>query len=604
MALIKDEDIQEIKDKASIIDLVSPHVSLKKAGRTYKGLCPFHKEKSPSFTVDPVKQLYHCFGCGEGGDAISFVMKAESMDFNDAVESIARSIGHAVHYESSNQSEEGASVIYEINERAKDYYSQVLMSGAGSKAREYLKTRDFNKEIAIKMDIGYAPESWDLLYKYLSSKGYLEKDMVRAGLLTKNENNKVFDRFRDRVIFPIIDVQGRTVAFGARAFGDAMPKYLNSPESPVYNKSSVLYNIHGAKNNIVKNDYALIVEGYTDVMALAMSGILNVVATCGTALTSEHLKRLSRLSENIVLVFDGDEAGQKAAERGIDLIEQFQLPSQQSLKRIIDNEKINLKVMTLPIKVDPAEYINNHDATDFLKLVDDAKVFTDFYVDRIVEKHDLDDRIQRKKAYLEILEFITLMPSALDQEDYLKKASSIFRSPFEIIQRDFKRHIKNVSRGRSKVGNDLSSNFSQSASRLAEKEMLKCIFQSQKASDYLGKLELSDWQDSDYAQLYLVLKDKLLGKGKISLKKIVSDMDVNMQKVATKLMLETVHSEDIDKHAFDHYLKLKEYYLDRRISELIEDLKDINMEDEKSFKIEKEIKDLQGQKLAIESQFT
>jgi len=604
LALIKDEDIQEIKDKASIIDLVSPHVSLKKAGRTYKGLCPFHKEKSPSFTVDPVKQLYHCFGCGEGGDAISFVMKAESMDFNDAVESIARSIGHAVHYESSNQSEEGASVIYEINERAKDYYSQVLMSGAGSKAREYLKTRDFNKEIAIKMDIGYAPESWDLLYKYLSSKGYLEKDMVRAGLLTKNENNKVFDRFRDRVIFPIIDVQGRTVAFGARAFGDAMPKYLNSPESPVYNKSSVLYNIHGAKNNIVKNDYALIVEGYTDVMALAMSGILNVVATCGTALTSEHLKRLSRLSENIVLVFDGDEAGQKAAERGIDLIEQFQLPSQQSLKRIIDNEKINLKVMTLPIKVDPAEYINNHDATDFLKLVDDAKVFTDFYVDRIVEKHDLDDRIQRKKAYLEILEFITLMPSALDQEDYLKKASSIFRSPFEIIQRDFKRHIKNVSRGRSKVGNDLSSNFSQSASRLAEKEMLKCIFQSQKASDYLGKLELSDWQDSDYAQLYLVLKDKLLGKGKISLKKIVSDMDVNMQKVATKLMLETVHSEDIDKHAFDHYLKLKEYYLDRRISELIEDLKDINMEDEKSFKIEKEIKDLQGQKLAIESQFT
>ncbi len=604
MALIKDNDIQEIKEKANIVDLVSPHVSLKKAGRTYKGLCPFHNEKSPSFTVDPTKQLYHCFGCGEGGDAISFIMKAENLDFNDAVESIARMIGHVVQYENSNSREEGATRIYEINECARDYYSKVLMTRAGTKARDYLKSRDFNKEIASKMTIGYAPGGWDHLYKYLLSKGYLEKEMVRAGVLSKSEKGKMFDRFRDRIIFPILDVQGRTVAFGARAFGDEMPKYLNSPESAVYNKSSVLYNIYGAKSAVVKKGYAIIVEGYTDVMAMTRSGIENVVATCGTALTNEHLKRLSRFSENIMLVFDGDEAGQKAAERGIEFIDQFSLPGQQSLRRVIDNEKINLLVIVLPKKMDPAEYISNHGAAEFLKLVDEAKVFTDFYIDRIVDKNDLNDRIQRKSAYREILEFISLMPSALDQEDYLNKAATIFSSPFEIIQRDFQRYLRNKHKGGSRTIYDPGNELSQSASRLAEKEMLKCIFQSQKASGYLDKLELSDWQDSNYAQLYLVLKDKLLGKGNVGLENIISEMNESQQKIATMLMFEDIHAEDLEKNAFDHYLKLKEYSLDRKIVELIEDLKDVDMEEGKSLKIEKEIKDLQVQKLSIENQFT
>lgn len=605
MALIKNDDINQIKDKANIIDVVSRHVQLKKAGRTYKGLCPFHKEKSPSFTVDPVKQLYHCFGCGEGGDIISFIMKTEGLDFNEAVESLAQTVGHVIQYESVKKRTDGNSRLYQVNEAARDYYHKVLMSGIGEQARSYLKSRGFDKGITEAMRLGYAPGNWDSLYRHLTAQNYTQKEMDVAGLLSKNARGRVYDRFRGRLLFAIDDIQGRVIAFGGRIIGEGEPKYLNSPETPIYNKSKVLYNVFSAKNHIFSRGHAIVVEGYTDVMSLAKNGVENAVATCGTALTYDHLRLLSRFTENIVLVFDGDDAGISAAERGVDYLQSFFLPNQESLRRILNDDRLIVKVLILPEKLDPADFVDKYGIDRFKDLINKAKFYSDFYLDRIMEKHNIDDRIERKKAYKETLDFISIMSGALDQEDYLKRTSEIFNTSFEMIQKDFIQLLDRKKR-RQPGPAFREPPPRQSASSLAEKEMLKCILQFPEASSYLQELEPGDWQDNDLAQLYLVLKNKLLGKGKISSEEInraIHELPIKHQKMVSRLTLDPVTAENSELYALEIFLKLKEYAIDRRIYDLIEQLKKTETEDEMSKEIEREINTLQKQRVSIRNQF-
>ncbi len=411
---INEEDINEVQERNNIIEVVSEYVTLKKSGRSYKALCPFHKEKTPSFMVDPVKQLFHCFGCDAGGNVFNFIMKMENVDFPDAVKSLADRVGYRIAFEKTDTKKYSRHTrLFEINNQAMLVYQRLLLDAEeGFKAREYLKGRGYRLDTAKTFRLGLASSKWDGLAVNLSQKGFSVEELEDAGLAIKGEKGKPYDRFRSRIVFPILDLKGRTIGFGGRIFDSSAskdaPKYMNSPETPVYHKSSVLYWLNEAKSEIVRQSHAIVVEGYTDVISLYQSGIKNAVATCGTAFTSEHLRVLSRFTDRIVLVFDADTAGKAAAERGLDFLSQ---------------EKVDIFVLSLPTGFDPADFIVQKGKEEFLRLLQQAVILVDFCLNRVIAKHDIKSSSGRVKAAAEALQVIARLPSEIAQEEYLRKLS-------------------------------------------------------------------------------------------------------------------------------------------------------------------------------------
>jgi DNA primase len=352
LPFIPPEFIEEINRRLDIVDLVSKYVSLKKQGRNFIGLCPFHSEKTPSFIVSPEKQIYHCFGCHAGGNGINFLMQIENLSFPEAIEKLADSFGIEIPRQKLSPIEEAKiqerKNYFEINSIARDFYQEYLWSKAGDNARGYLENRGLTAEIVKKFALGYAPDNWDTLLKYLLKKGYSHKQIESAGLITlregMNENIKAYDRFRDRVMYPILDYKGQVVGFGGRILSSdpKQAKYLNSPETAFFHKSQNLYGLFTAGNSIRKLDEVVIMEGYMDVIAAHQFGVENAVAALGTAFTAEHAKLLRRYSNNVLLAFDGDEAGVKAANKSMD---------------ILKNLDCNLRVLHFPDNKDPDEFI-------------------------------------------------------------------------------------------------------------------------------------------------------------------------------------------------------------------------------------------------------
>ncbi|MCL4499559.1 MAG: DNA primase, partial [Chloroflexi bacterium] len=281
---IKEDDINAVRERADLIQIVSENVTLRKKGKYFWGCCPFHSEKTASFKVDPALQLYHCFGCGEGGNVFTYVMKTEHLDFADAVAGVAERIGYTLRYEGGRR-QDGAKKLQDLNEQALRFYQYMLTkSDAGKRGLEYFRKRGFTNKIIADFALGYAATAWDALTKNLIKRGAEPGDLIAAGLVLKGDRG-LYDRFRGRVMFPIKDLRGRTVAFGGRVLGTETPKYLNSPETALFKKSGMLYGLYQAKNVIVKEGTALVVEGYTDVIALHQAGIKTAVATLGTAFT-------------------------------------------------------------------------------------------------------------------------------------------------------------------------------------------------------------------------------------------------------------------------------------------------------------------------------
>ncbi len=322
--LIPQSFIDDLINRLDIVDVVSSRVQLKKTGKNYSACCPFHKEKTPSFTVSPDKQFYYCFGCGAGGNALGFVMDHDNLDFPQAVEELARAAGMEVPREQGRRDQKPRqptdSPLYPLLDAASEFYRQALRSHPTRKAAvEYLKGRGLSGEVARDFGLGFAPPGWDNLLKHLGADTLQQKVMIDAGLLIENaETGKRYDRFRDRVMFPIRDSRGRIIAFGGRVLGDDKPKYLNSPETPVFHKGQELYGLYEARKHNRNLDEIIVVEGYMDVIALAQQGLRNAVATLGTATSEEHLKRLFRVVPSVLFCFDGDQAGRKAAWRALE----------------------------------------------------------------------------------------------------------------------------------------------------------------------------------------------------------------------------------------------------------------------------------------------
>ncbi|CAN5656949.1 DNA primase [soil metagenome] len=425
MAKIRDEDVELLRERADIVEVVAGYSHLKKAGgRAYKGLCPFHPEKTPSFTVDQAKGLWHCFGCGEGGDIYNFVQKAENLPFPEAVEWLARKSGFALHYEEMRPGEKKAAGlrarIIEANETAAEFFHHVLVeSKEAVDARRYLAGRGFGPQVADHWRLGYAPGR-DKLCKHLLQRGYSYDEIVAADLGRKSERDgALYDTFRERVIFPTWSLQGDAIGFGARALGDRQPKYLNTSETPAFHKSRVMYGLDRAKSSIARGA-ALVVEGYTDVIALHEAGITEAVATNGVALGESHLELLKKFSDRAVLMFDADRAGSGAAERGFDF-----------------HRRVGIEVLVAPLPEgkDPADEIQVSGADGLRAIIAGAKPLVEFKLEKMVSESVLDTPEARIRAVRAAADVLRSHPDPIARHEYSFRAARLLGVEQESVQR-------------------------------------------------------------------------------------------------------------------------------------------------------------------------
>lgn len=394
--LIPQSFIDDLLNRTDIVDVVSSRVQMKKAGKNYTACCPFHKEKTPSFSVSPDKQFYYCFGCGAGGNALGFIMDHDNLDFPQAVEELAKAAGMEIPREESGRPHKPRqptdSPLYPLLTAAAEFYRQALKSHPQRKAAvDYLKGRGLTGEIARDFGLGFAPPGWDNLYKHLSSDTLQQKAMIDAGLLVENaETGKRYDRFRDRVMFPIRDSRGRIIAFGGRVLGDDKPKYLNPPETPVFHKGQELYGLFEARKNNRNLDEIIVVEGYMDVIALAQQGLRNAVATLGTATSEEHMKRLFRVVPSVLFCFDGDQAGRNAAWRALEA----------TLSSLQDGRRA--RFLFLPEGEDPDTLVRSEGTDAFrARIHQHAQPLADYFFQQLTE--EADPRSLEGKAHMATL---------------------------------------------------------------------------------------------------------------------------------------------------------------------------------------------------------
>jgi len=406
-----------VKQQADIVRVVGEYVQLKKAGQNFRGLCPFHSEKTPSFNVHPTRQIYHCFGCGKGGDVFSFVMEMEKCEFPDAVRLVAEKSGIAVPRAKERSPQERKqnqqrSAFVEMHREAQTFFVQQLEGTAeGKAARAYLEDRGLDKSAIDRFGIGYAPSGGDALLRILKQK-YAEKLLGDSGLVSRSEQgDRMFDRFRRRITFPIANESGKIVAFGARALGEDQPKYLNSPETPIYSKSNVLYHLDRAKEALRRSDFAVLVEGYMDAIAVARAGISNVVASCGTSLAEPQIKLLGRFTKRVIVNYDPDAAGQAATERSISLLLE---------------QDFEVKVLALPGKADPDKFIREQGAEAYIKVLKESPPYVDYLIAR-ARQMDLSTAEGKLRAVNFLLPYVQKIPNRLLRSEWATRIAQQLR---------------------------------------------------------------------------------------------------------------------------------------------------------------------------------
>ncbi len=417
--------IDEVKQKTDIIDIISQQVTLTKAGRTFRGLCPFHSEKHPSFYVYPEQQSWHCFGCNNGGDVFSFIMKKQNMDFGEALRQLAQRAGVVIpsKFEPGVESEEKQK-LYQINQAAALYFQSLLNSPAGKEAKSYLSGRGFQAKTTADFQLGFSSNSWEGLKQHLMEKGYTQSQLLSAGLIIEKEGGETHDRFRNKLMFPISNAQGRIIGFGARVLDDSLPKYINSPQTPLFDKSGSLYGINLAKDAIREQDLAVIVEGYMDVITAHQNGFSNVVASMGTSVTEKQVATLKRMTQNITLALDADAAGEEAMLRGV------------SFENTLGAE---VKVAVLPLGKDPDDVIKE-DALIWPKLLARALPVVDFTFNMVTSGLDLATAKGKSLARDKLLPIIDEIKDIVRKAHYLQKLARLI----EVSERDLEAELARI----------------------------------------------------------------------------------------------------------------------------------------------------------------
>lgn len=426
MGFIPQDKIDEIKSVADIVSVIGDYVELKRAGSNYVGLCPFHNEKTPSFSVSPSKGIFHCFGCGVGGDVISFIMQKEGLSYPEAIKFLADKLGILVETNEVNKEKyEHRKKLFEINNEAKLFYYKNLL--INDMPKDYIKKRNLNNNLINKFIIGYA-DGKNSLYRHLLQKGYQKDDIIEVGLINQDEKGNVYDKFRNRLMFPIIDIRGNVIGFGGRALEDSRAKYMNSPQSLAYDKSKNVYGVSNLKNS-TKVGKIILVEGYMDVISLTNYGFDYAIASLGTSLTHDQAKLIKRYCKNIYICYDGDSAGQKATSRAIEIFKEHD---------------ISPNIIVIPDNMDPDDYIKQYGNESFDRLIDNAVDSVIYEYKKILQKYDIND----VKEKIQLIDDLTTLLSKLDREvirdEYIKRFSDDLNIEYLSLKKDVSSKLNEV----------------------------------------------------------------------------------------------------------------------------------------------------------------
>jgi len=428
VGLIPDEVIETVRLRSDIVEVVSRYVQLKKKGKYYTGSCPFHQDRKPSFTVTPDKQIFHCFGCNTGGNVFKFLMLKENLTFIEAVGLLAQKAGIALPSADSpaeREKERRRDRLRQINNLAKDYFCYIFQHhDAAEEARRYLAGRGLTREVLERFQVGYALPEWGSLLGFLSEKGYRPQEVVEAGLALKNESGRYYDRFRDRVMFPIWDATGRVTGFGGRVLGDSIPKYINTPETPLFSKGHILYGLHLARGAIREKGYVIIVEGYMDVIAAHRYGSTNTVASLGTSLTREQGRLLMNYSRNVVIAYDSDAAGVAATMRGLDLLQEL---------------GCHVRVVMIPEGKDPDDFLQRQGYRAWEDLVEQAPSLIEYKLQQAVSKKTIRTVFDKLEVMRHVFPNLIGIKSEIEVEESLKTMARLLNSTPETVSGEFKR---------------------------------------------------------------------------------------------------------------------------------------------------------------------
>jgi DNA primase len=560
MPLIPDDVIRQIIERCDIVETISSFIALKKTGRNYKGCCPFHPEKTPSFIVNPDKQIFHCFGCGVGGNVISFVMRHERLEFPEAVRMLAQQTGIVVPEDlPRTESNEQRLEIFKLNEIAVQYYHRNLLTGDDKScrnAREYLKGRGVKLETVEKFKLGFALDNWDGLIQYLKRKNISLSSMERAGLIIARENKEGFyDRFRNRIIFPIFDTRSNCRAFGARAMEASTAKYINSPETNVYTKGHHLYGFDLARGAITTSDFVVIVEGYMDCLMPFQGGIENVVASLGTALTVEQIRLLRRYTRNVVFLDDMDDAGQAAMIRNLD---------------ILLEEGVEVKVASLEKDEDPDSYLRKFGSDALRERITKAHSLFDYKLKFLRNKFDIASPEGKAKISSEMLPTISKMQNRVAQVDYVKRLSRELSIPEAVLIEEW----KGTSKGKVEEHHHNSQErqrIIQEQQRTLEHHILKLLLdENDFIPSTMKQASPSDFQDQCIRQIVEKIYMMHARGEKIDVGKLIAAFqDENIQKTIASLVAEDILSTDKNKAYTDYMRLLKTRQNKAKQSELI-----------------------------------
>jgi len=510
---IPESKIEEVRTSASVVDVVSEFVQLRKRGKNYIGLCPFHNEKTPSFTVSEEKQIFHCFGCHTGGNVFKFLMEFQKISFVESVQQLADQLGITIDYEQAGYSEQQTEqeIYYDINTETAKYFSNLLLNDdEGKFAREYFQKRNIKTQTMRTFGLGYALRGWENFINFSKEKGFDEDKIIALGLVGRNKEGRVYDKFSGRIIFPIFSPNGRVVAFAGRILDDKekSAKYLNSPESLVYIKGRTLYGLSHAKDDIRKLDKAILVEGYMDLISLYQNGAKNVVAVSGTALTDDQVQLLSRYTKNVVLLFDSDTAGIKASMRSIELL----------LKRDME-----VKIVSLPEGEDPDSFVNKYGKDEFDELIKKAENFLEYQTRYYDSLGKFDDPATAAEAIRELVKPVALINDELKRTLLLKNIAKKFNIREKLLESELIKQVNQVEkfeRNKTKIkikDDSTTSTLTLTESRIEspviynlETEIIKLLFESDKnIKEFLFKyIQPDEFAVGFHRKILIIIKNE------------------------------------------------------------------------------------------------
>ena len=587
---VSNDIIEQIRSSSDIIEIIQEHVPLKKSGKNFTGLCPFHSEKTPSFSVSPEKQIYHCFGCGEGGNVFSFLMKFCSLSFPEAVTQIGKrygitvprqfhgSKGKSLHDSQADKKEK----YFALNRLGAEYFHRNLFGERGKTAQNYLHGRNISTDTIKKFFIGYADKEWDSQLMHFRKKNADLKELEIIGLIKLKESQKGhYDWFRDRIIFPIIGLDDKIRGFGGRdiSFKEKAPKYINSPESVIYNKGEILFGFNIARESIRKKGFVIIVEGYFDLISLYQHGLENVVAICGTALTPKQAGLIKRYTNNVLILFDSDEAGHKATARGFEVLLEYGL---------------NVKVVDLPENTDPDTFINRFGLAKLSEKINKSELFMEYLANKIVSKVNLNSLEEKLRGLNLIIPYLAKIENSIERSEYIRKISELFQVSQQSLQDQAKKK-REIKKG--KADSNQAIIIKKNVFDWSERNLVRLIIEHPENIEKVKtKINSNYFSDNGLKEVIKFLFSINLPEKQLSSQKIVELIPPEKgRKIVTELLMETIEFDNSDKALEDCiqsvYKKAKQKEIENLKKQRIEAANFMKVAEFQ--KLDKDLKDLQ-----------